>query len=235
MTAGGLKLKTRIYKNQALSSNPILIVILHGDSPFGPPSYQYRFARRVAEQLENTIPVAILRPGYTDDVGDHSDGDRGLTPGDNYTPQVIDAISQVIEQLKGKFHPRATVLVGHSGGAAITGDILGRWPSNVNAALMVSCPCELEEWRKHMLELQGGDIWKKPVDSLSPFELADRVRPSVRVSLIVGEDDPIAPPEFTRKYADALRHHGVEPQVAVLPMLNMTSCSNLQYCSSCEA
>ncbi len=188
ITGNSLKLKTRIYVGSGRSANPILIVVLHGDSPFRPPSYQYAFARQTAEQIPDVIAAAILRPGYTDDVGDRSEGERGLTTGDNYTPQVVDSISQVIEQLKSKYHPRDTVLVGHSGGAAIAGDVLGRSPALVNAALMVSCPCELQRWREHMLKLQKADIWKKPVESLSPFDLASKVNRAVQVvGVVVGK------------------------------------------------
>ena len=34
---------------------------------------------------------------------------------------------------------------------------------------------------------------------------------------MVGEKDDIAPPEFTERYAAALRKHGIEPHVTVLP------------------
>lgn len=131
----------------------------------------------------------------------------------------MDAIAQAIDQLKAKFHPARTVLVGHSGGAAITGDVLGRWPSEVDGALMVSCPCDLGAWRKHMLQIQNDPIWSAPVKSLSPIDLANRVLPAVRVRLLVGSLDPVAPPDFSRRYAEALRRHGGDVAVAIIPGL----------------
>ena len=219
ITGNNLKLKTRVYANTHLTANPVLLIILHGDSPFRPPSYQYEFARKAVELISDVIAVAILRPGYTDAEGDRSEGERGLTTGDNYTAHVVDAIWQTVEQLKSRFHPRETVLVGHSGGAAIIGDVLGREPKSVNAALMVSCPCELKQWREHMFRLQGKDSWKQPVESLSPFDLAGKVNPSVRVVALVGEQDPVVPPEFTEKYVAELKKHGVPATARVLPGL----------------
>lgn len=35
--------------------------------------------------------------------------------------------------------------------------------------------------------------------------------------MMVGDKDDVAPPEFTERYAAALRKHGIEPRVTVLP------------------
>jgi pimeloyl-ACP methyl ester carboxylesterase len=65
------------------------------------------------------------------------------------------------------------VLAGHSGGAPITGDLLGRLPSAVDGALLVSCPCDLAAWRKYTMKMQpNNSIWSKPIHALSPQELA---------------------------------------------------------------
>jgi hypothetical protein len=48
--------------------------------------------------------------------------------------------------------------------------------------------------------LQGGSpLWTAPIDALSPMDLVDRVPPSTRVHLIVGEKDPVAPKELVRQ------------------------------------
>src|SRR5215469_8598061 len=77
LQANGLRLKTRIYWSTKSNEHPILILVLHGDSPFGPPSYQYAFARQAAEKMEDVVVAALLRPGYRDDAGDQSEGVRG--------------------------------------------------------------------------------------------------------------------------------------------------------------
>jgi pimeloyl-ACP methyl ester carboxylesterase len=203
----------------------VLAVILHGDlleaSPA--PTYHYQFGREAAQQLDDLVAVAILRPGYADETLDRSEGRRGMRTGDNYTPEVVDAVGQVVDQLKSKFLPRATVLIGHSGGAAIVGDLLGRRPDEVEGALLVSCPCDVNEWRKEMVKSQFRNVgplsllFLLPVRSLSPSELTASVSPAVRVRLVVGQNDPTAPPTFTLRYAQALERRGVNASVAIAP------------------
>jgi len=223
----GLRLKITAYKSAQVSSHPTLIVVLHGDllEGRGEPTYHYVFARRIASALDDVVVAALLRPGYTDQTGDQSSGSRGLATGDNYTPEVVDAIAQSIESLKTRFRPLATILTGHSGGAAITGDLIGRHPSEVNAALLVSCPCDVPAWRKHMATAQFrrvgpfSALFLLPVKSLSPMDLAGNISPSVRVRMVVGSQDPNTLPKFTYAYADALRKRGVDVSVTTAPGL----------------
>jgi len=219
ITADGLRLKLRVYQSAKLGKSPVLVLVLHGDSPFAPPSYQYAFARKLAAQMDNLVVAALLRPGYTDDTGERSGGKRGLATGDNYTPEVVDAVVKLTDELKARFHPACTVLVGHSGGAAIAADVLGRWPSEVNAALLVSCPCDLKAWRRHMLKVQSNPIWLLPVTSISPLDVAGKVLPSVRVRMIVGSEDNVAPPAIAQQYADALRNRGGDANITIAPGL----------------
>src|SRR4249920_1180328 len=72
-----------------------------------------------------------------------SDDMRGYTTGDNYTPEVVNAVAAVLSELKDRYHPRRVILVGHSGGAAIVGDLMSLQGAAVDGALMVSCPCDL--------------------------------------------------------------------------------------------
>ena len=74
----------------------MLLVVLHGDLPDPTPSYQYAFAQLVTQgvngpalpepvrgrladwkPLQDVVAVGLLRPGYTDNAGDRSDGDMG--------------------------------------------------------------------------------------------------------------------------------------------------------------
>jgi predicted esterase len=160
----------------------------------------------------------VLRPGYGDGT-DRSDGMRGETTGDNYTPEVIDAVATAISQLTARYHPRRTILIGHSGGAAIAADLVGSKGPVADAALLVSCPCDLAAWRKHMQSVKGGAIWDRRVRSLSPIAVVDGIPASVRMSLLIGSDDPVTPPALTQAYADALRNHRAKFDVAVMPGL----------------
>src|SRR5262249_9772839 len=112
--APGGRTKALVFRGANVSEHPDLIIVLHGDAPSERPGYHYRFAADIAEALPNTIVVGLLRPGYTDPVGDHSDGEHGLTTGDNYTPAVVAQLAAAIAQLQAQLHPARTTLVGHS-------------------------------------------------------------------------------------------------------------------------
>jgi acetyl esterase/lipase len=62
-------------------------------------------------------------------------------------------------------------------------------------------------------------IWSEPVRSLSPIDLAGKVPRSVRVVVLVGSEDPVAPPQMSRQYADALRSHGDDVTLTIAPGL----------------
>jgi pimeloyl-ACP methyl ester carboxylesterase len=70
-----------------------------------------------------------------------------------------------------------------------------------------------------MLEVQKNPIWLAPVKSLSPLDLAGKVRRTVRVRMLVGGDDPVAPPQLSQRYADVLRKQGDDVSLTVLPGL----------------
>jgi len=182
-----------------------LIFVLHGDAPFDRPGYQYVFAARAAAALPHTTVVALLRPGYEDPTGDRSDGWKGLTTGDNYGPGAVDAIADAIRAVTAREHAQRVILVGHSGGAAIAADLLGRHPGIANAALLVGCPCDVPQWRRHMLAKQVNPLWLLPVDSLSPASLAPGIAPGTRIVALVGADDDVAPSALSLAFVAAAR------------------------------
>jgi pimeloyl-ACP methyl ester carboxylesterase len=210
------RLKAQVFTSPQATPRPVLVVVLHGDAPFDKQGYQYTFAARAA--VGDVVAAAILRPGYTDAVGDTSDGVRGISTGDNYTRDRIDAIVAAIGELKARHHARAVVLVGHSGGAAISADILALHPGLAQAALLASCPCDLKVWRAHMKAKQGGaPIWDLPVQSYSPIELAPQAPRGTIVELMVGDADDVAPPALTDAYAAVLARAGLTARVVRLP------------------
>src|SRR5579862_7118850 len=213
--AGPECLHIHVYRGAAPVANPDLFVVLHGD--LGGPGYHYLAAQTLAQASDSIIAVGILRPGYTDNSGNRSSGVDGRWVGDNYTPQVVDAIAAAIDTLRRKFQPGHVILVGHSGGAAITADLIGRHPRLVDAAVLVSCPCDLPRFRRHMFDVQHQPIWWMPVHSLSPMDLAANVDPSTMVKVIVGGSDNLAPPEMSRAYAARLEQYHVPVKLIELP------------------
>src|SRR4030095_8659169 len=113
------------------SGPPVLVVVLHGDllgvRAVPRATYHYEFARDAATKIDNLVVAALLRPGYRDHTGERSDGRQGMTTGDNYTPEVVDAIAGAIDQLKAKFNAARTGLAGPFRGRAGTNKPPRRW------------------------------------------------------------------------------------------------------------
>ena len=213
------RIKAKVYENARLSQHPILLIVVHGDESDGSPAtYHYRFAQMAAATMSDTVVAAVLRPGYSDGE-DRSDGMRGLTSGDNWTPEVVNAVADVLAELKGRYHPRRVIGIGHSGGAAIIGNLLGQHGAEVNGALLVSCPCDVAAWRRHMQSVRRTAIWEWPVRSLSPLALVDGIPASAKVWLLVGADDQVTPSALTSAYAEALRHRNITVNVTIAPGL----------------
>ena len=227
------RLKTRIYATEAVSDAPILLIVLHGDIPNPPPSYQYYFAQAVTEgydavaampepvrarlgesrRYRDIVAAGILRPGYTDEDGDRSDGDMGYAVTDNFTPEVVDAVAEVIAHLKAEYGARAVVLAGHSGGAAISANVLGRHPELADGALLVACGCDPDAFYARRRITDPDPFWNQPNPSLRPMVMAADVPNDTRVRMVVGDQDELLP--MTPLYAETLRAHGGDVAVVV--------------------
>ncbi len=180
--------------------SPVLVVVVHGDiSDGGRATYHAAFARAVARP--GVVAVALMRPGYADADGRTSDG-QTLGRRDNYTPAVVAAVGGAIRTLKRHYRARRVVYVGHSGGAAIGGVLIGSQPGLIDAALLISCPCDIQAW----LRTRRRPPWKR---SLSPSDFVKHVPASTIVLAITGSADPNTGPELARRYAESLAARGV--------------------------
>lgn len=207
----------RVFGEHDKETNKYLVVVLHGDAPHGPPTYQYTFAEELANQIPGSVVAALLRPGYSDTSGLRSAGRRGLTHGDNYAPVQLKAITEAIKQLRNQYRVRKVFLVGHSGGAAITANIMGLEPNLAHTSVLLSCPCDLGLWREHMHNEFGGLFWRFPVRSIPPLSVVENISDSARIRLIVGADDHITPPKLSQIYADELAQLGLDFDLTLLP------------------
>lgn len=199
------------------NASRVLLIVLHGDSPRGPVRYHYDFAAAMAHDVPGVTAVGLMRPGYADPGGARSDGSLGNPVGGNYTPQVVDALGAAIADLKTRIHPGRVILVGHSGGAALAGDLMGRHPDLAEEAVLVSCPCDVPAWRAWMAGKQAAQAWRGPVQSLSPQAVVDGIAPSARIHLWVGARDATALPRFSQAYVEALRARGLTADLTIVP------------------
>jgi len=202
--------KIRTYRSPDVTDKPILVVALHGDAPFNNPGYQYRFAKLVANKNSNVISVGMLRPGYSDPTGRTSDGAKGEAVGDNYDEKRVNQVAQAIRMLKRQYSPSKIILAGHSGGAAITANLVSLFPLLIDHAFIVSCPCDVDAWRDGMFSLTNKSIFKRNIKTLSPIELISRLGKKTVISIFVGKDDKVARPILSEKYKKEVAEHGVK-------------------------
>jgi len=111
-------------------------------------------------------------------------------------------------------------VAGHSGGAVLTADLLGRHPRLLDAAVLAACPCDVARFRAHMKHLVGGAIWDAPVQSVSPEQVVGQVPTATPVTLLVGSADSVALPALSRAYYQQLRARGVPATLVELPGLD---------------
>jgi pimeloyl-ACP methyl ester carboxylesterase len=214
--APGQRVAGRVYISGAPTSATPLVVVLHGDAPYVNPSYQYYFGSHLADALPGTRVAALLRPGYADPYGDKSDGDRGFAVGENYTRQNIDRLASAIQSLKSEWQNPGVVVVGHSGGATLAADIAALNPGLVKHVFLVSCPCDVPAFRRHMARLQWSPLWLVPVRSLSPMQILDQVNKSTTITAISGSDDLIALPQYAQTYIAKAKTLGIPAEMIVL-------------------
>jgi len=175
----------KTFKSDVITKKPILLIALHGDSPFNNPSYHYRFASQIAQHSENVISVGMLRPGYTDHLNRTSDGIKGDTVGDNYDEPRVKQIAQAIQKLKSHHKASKVILSGHSGGAAITAKLIALYPNLVSHAFIVSCPCNINPWRADMYKKSQYEGFKGKLDISSPIDLVSRISDEIKINILL--------------------------------------------------
>lgn len=207
--AGGREcLVVRTFRSPNAGAAPTLLIYLHGDGSSGGPSH-YIYGRAQEGVADGVVSVALLRPGYFDRDGNRSTGDdRGRR--DGYTSHNVDAVAAAVKTLKAHHRASRVILVGHSGGAAISGVILGRHPGLVDGAVLGACPCEISRWR----QMRGGTPWN---ESFSPSSFAPGVPASAHVIAVTGDGDTNTFPALARDYVAMLTRRGVTARFVLVP------------------
>ncbi len=195
-----------------ITSNPIkkpkaLVVLIHGDvSSGGASDYLAKRAYRLEPKVNNFTVVALIRPGYFDSDGNYSTGSDNNRR-DHYTAHNVDAIASAIKNLKEEYRPSKIIIAGHSGGAAIAGNIIGRHPNLIDGAVLVACPCDIPRWRA-----KRNSSW---TSSLSPMTYVKDIK-NTKVTVIAGGDDSNTFPSLMSDYVDALKKNGVDASFSLL-------------------
>lgn len=212
----GHRIAGRLYLAGAARAGAPLVVVLHGDAPFRKPSYHYVFASELSERLPGMPVAALLRPGFADPFGGQSDGRRGSASGDDYTKEVTIDVVAAIASLRQEFAASSVVLVGHSGGAAISANVAAASPGLIDSLILVSCPCDVPAFRRHMARQQFSPFWLWPSDSESPLDTVNTMAPTTQIFALTGEQDSITLVDYARAYTDAALRRGLSATLTKL-------------------
>src|SRR5690606_35149255 len=119
--------------------------------------------------------------------------------------------------LKQKYKPSKVILVGHSGGATISANLLAEYPGDYSDALLIACPCDLHSWRERMKQLQSRvKIWDKEVNSLSPIEEVKRIDDSTQITVLHGDNDEIVPINIADMFTNELETNNKKVNFIIL-------------------
>ncbi|MBI5163699.1 MAG: prolyl oligopeptidase family serine peptidase [Magnetospirillum sp.] len=219
VSGGSECLAIKTYAPSNLDSDTVLIVSLHGDKSNGRPiSHEYDTPEKLADS--KTISVAMLRPGYDDKFGKRSSG-HSYGRRDNYTAHNVDAIAEAIRNLKKHHKASKVVLAGYSGGANISGVILGRHPDVADGAVLLACNCDIPRWRAAMSSWQN---------SLSAHEFVGGIPATTRIIAVTGDRDTNTDVSLAKSYVTRLKERGIPSEFRVAVGVNHdTGLSSPEY------
>jgi predicted esterase len=204
----GVCLIIKTFGRETAGATPTLVVMLHGDaSGGGSADYHYPLVEGLVRP--GVVGVAMIRPGYPDSSGAASQGEtRGRN--DHYTPENIDIVADAIAALKARHKAKEVALIGHSGGAAMVGVIMGRHVGLAERALLIACPCDVGKWRA-----EGG---RRPwLYSLSPHSFVNKVPATAKIIAATGTADDNTRARLAEDYVASLVKRGVAAKFVSLP------------------
>lgn len=191
----------KISKYNSKQNPPVMAIFLHGDYWVSGVGYMNKIAEHHA--TGDIMTVALIRPGYFDEQGNFSDGKMNGAF-DHYSLENVNVLSEAISNLKKKFGPQNIVLIGHSGGAAMSALIANHSPLLINGIFLFACPCDVKRWQPS---------WKR---SLSPIENIEGIKHDAKIRAYVGALDDNTYPELSRDYIKLCRNKGLDAEFFLL-------------------
>ena len=186
-----------------------LVIFIHGDqSDNGPVSGMINNAQGTPVP-NGTVKVAILRPGYFDKAGNKSTG-NDCRRRDCVTVTSLDEMTAAVQSLKNHYKPSKTILIGHSGGAATSGVMIGRTPGIAEGAILLACPCNISQYL-FMRGISGA------YNSLSPSDFIKNIPKTTKVFAITGASDSNTQDVLARDYVKSLTDLNIYAQYKSLP------------------
>ena len=193
----------------------ILVVLLHGDRG---GSLEQRHLDRWLEvgrslRADDRKVLFMVRPGYRTPLGNSSGWANPYD--DDYTAENVARVAGAVSALRQSHQASRVVVVGHSGGAAITALLLGRHPGVADAALLLACPCDIPPWREHRnMQRGGGD---RKWTSLNPRAFLADIAPGTPVIAATGVEDDNTLPHFAKHWVEQAAARGVRAVFEAVP------------------
>jgi pimeloyl-ACP methyl ester carboxylesterase len=196
-------------------SPPILVVLLHGDSGGGLAQRHLDRWTKTANILSgpNQTLVFLVRPGYRSPVGDSSGWANQHD--DDYTAGNVERVATALQNLRVRYNASKVIVIGHSGGAAIAALLLGRFPTALDGAILVGCPCDVPLWRQHRGAQRGRQTsWP---NSLNPMDAVANIPANKVVFAVTGSLDDNTLPTFAQAWVTAANTRGVKATFILAP------------------
>ena len=202
------------------SSSKTLIVMLHGDSQ-GLLNQRHleswtALGRRL--QAPDRSVLFLIRPGYQSPAGTSSGWANPMD--DDYTTQNMERVAGALRVLRETYKSKKLILVGHSGGAATSSIVLGKYPGLADAALLLGCPCDVPPWRQHRNAQRGRSGASGWPNSLNPLAFIEGIPAGTPVLAVTGAQDDNTLSEFAKRWVDAASTKSVKARFEEISGLN---------------
>jgi len=196
-------LQILVYGDIAKLTRPTLNIFLHGESCVA--DHMKYMAKNTVKK--NALSIVMARPGCTLN-GKKSTGLHHTF--DPFTTERVDAVAKATRSLKEQHDAGKVYLIGQSGGAAVAGIILGRFPELADGMVAVAFPANIPELAAYHNLVLG------EYKSLSPHDYIGKIKPTASIHIIVGGKDTLIPPRLSEGYVDEARKRGLEVKYWIL-------------------
>lgn len=183
-----------------------VLVFLHGDS--GRPERMFPLASEFGSH--GVISIVMARPGCAiTPGGPRSEGKHNTKNGSHLSKNNIEKVGQAIQAIKDMYGAENVYAVGHSGGAAISGVLIGTNKELLKGVVLAACPTYVSQWRLKI----GKRSWGQ---AKSPHSYIADIPKDTKITLLAGDMDTNTGPWLMERYAKAAREEGLVVDTVVV-------------------
>jgi len=193
--AGGECIEFKAFKGEVENT---INVVVHGTWKEGTNTLG-RYAPFAETLVMNTdiTTIAVALPGYskssTNKLKSLSHGGGAV-----YTPEYIDFIAALINELKKKYNARTINYMGHSAGGSLGANLVAKHPGIVNTLTAVGARFNLDKFKEEE---------KKKLYSIG--DNMDKVG-DTKILLVYGTADKISEPKVTTDFYEKAKKSGLD-------------------------